>query len=216
VDVGEAMTMMTRRPRTLILMLVLIVAASAALTAAACGGSGSPSAPSPAATVTTTDGTQPATKPTTPAGEVWDYALGLRWDDPAIAAYTQGFGRYSGDGDDPTGHVRSQGFMLNLDGAGVVTSVTLVNDEAALGYGTGFQAYRGRLPFGVSWDETADDVHARLGDPLSVTGGAGLDVGWWYRDSDERAVLVSFRAGDQYGTQVSADAPIHMVEVSGP
>jgi hypothetical protein len=216
VDVGEAMTMVTRRPRTLILLLT---AAFAVLPVAACGGTETPPAPPPAPTSTITpDGVEPPTEPPAPvpAGEVWDYALALRWDDPAISAYTQDYGRHAGDGDDPTGHVRSQGFALNLDSAGVVTSVTLFNDEAALGYGIGYQAYQGRLPLDLSWSDTADDVYARLGEPLKITGGAGLDVGWWYRGTDGRTVLASFRAGDQYGTQVSADAALHSVEVSGP
>jgi hypothetical protein len=206
------MTMTMKRPAT---RLLLLAGASAiAVAAAGCGPGSSPEPPAPPP-VTSQAPAPPATVPT-PAGEIWQYALGMSWDDAAIAGYTQDFGRYSGDGDDPTGHVRSQGFILDIDAAGVVAAVKLVNDEAALGYGEGYHAYRGRLPFGLTWSDSAADVQAALGDPVAVTGGAGLDVDWTYQATDGTTVILSFKAGDQFGTSLAPDAPLHIISVSGP
>lgn len=152
----------------------------------------------------------------TPTGEIWRWAQGMAWDDPAIAAYTQDFGRHAKEwGDDPTGHVQAQGFALNLDASGRVRSVTVYADEASLGLGAGYAAYRGSLPLGLNWSQTATQVYAALGDPESITGGFGLPVVWTYRQDGLR-MGVGFVGSGASGPpeRLSPAARLHHIEVS--
>ncbi len=93
-----------------------------------------------------------ATTPTPVAqGEIWQWALGRNvWEDRELQRYTHQLG----SSEETDVMVQSQGFSLTPDGSGVVTAVTLFNDETALGLPvseSSFSAYQGRLPMGLTW-----------------------------------------------------------------
>ena len=190
-------------------------AAAAALTAgmlAACGGSVPQSSPSVSA-----QGQVPASSPapatsTVPAAtaEIWRWALGRNvWSDPALQPYTHNLGRTP----DTDVNVQSQGFQLTPDSSGAVTSVTLYNDENALGYpgsDTNFSAYQGSLPLGLSWADSAAEVSGMLGSG-SRAGGYGTDITFTYLTDAGYRVEVGFAARHDADLP---DSPIHYIKVS--
>lgn len=183
-------------------------AAAAALAAGMLPGcaTSSPQPPTPSPSST------PATSSAAPAvsGEIWQWALGRNvWNDAALQPYTHNLGR-SWDTDV---NVQSQGFQLTPDSSGTVTSVTVYNDENALGYpgsDTNFSAYQGRLPLGLSWSDTATSVGQRYGTGTQ-SGGFGTDITCTYTTRNGYRVEIGFvarHAGDL------PNSPIHYIRVS--
>jgi hypothetical protein len=116
-------------------------------------------------------------------GEIWQWAIGRNlWDDPALQQYARDLGT---SWEHTDAHVQSQGFALTADGSGVVTAVTLFNDETALGLPvseTSYRAYQGRLPLGITWRTTADDLISMFG-PANQSGGYGTSITFSYRQA---------------------------------
>jgi hypothetical protein len=142
------------------------------------------------------------------SGEIWQWALGRRLDDPALQPYTA-----STKGD--AAHVQSEGFTLHFDAAMAVYSVSLYNDESALGFGSEntFAAYPGELPGGLSWSMSAADVVERLGEPdTAYTTGYGVEMSFTYRDVDGYAIEIRLAARHQADLWPS---PMHVIDVNG-
>ena len=174
--------------------------------------------PTTAGPVHTTTPPEPAPEPTpepttdTPVAtaEVWQWALGRNvWSDPDLQPYTGSLGRTW----DTDVNVQSYGFQLTPDASGVVTSVTVYNDENALGYPgseTNFRAYPGALPFDLTWSHTATDVEAMLG-AGDRTGGYGTDITYSYLTTNGYRVDVGFVARHDADL---AGSPMHFIRVS--
>lgn len=145
-----------------------------------------------------------------PAGEIWQWALGRNvWDDPALQPYTHELGLTS----DTDVNVQSKGFQLTADPSGTVYSVTVYNDETALGLPgveTNFSAYSGALPLGLTWSDTADDVVSRYGTG-NQAGGYGTPITFTYLTQDGYRVEVGLFASHEADL---AGAPIHYIRVS--
>lgn len=176
---------------------------------AACGTSGPLNPPQP----TSSSSTAPASsspQPPAATGEIWQWALGKNvWSDPALQPYTRDLGRTS----DTDVNVQSQGFQLTPDASGAVYSVTVYNDETALGMPyveTNFNAYRGKLPMGLTWNDTASDV-SRMYGTGNQAGGYGTSITFTYLTKDEYRVEVGFMA---LHDQDLPGSPIHFIRVS--
>lgn len=148
--------------------------------------------------------------PAPPAGEVWQWALGRNvWDDSALQPYTHDLGRTS----DTDVNVQAQGFQLTPDSSGNVYSVTVYNDETALGFpgtDTNFSAYRGALPLGLTWADTASDVIAKYGTG-NQAGGYGTPITFTYVTNDGYRVEVGLLAAHESDIPGS---PLHYITVS--
>lgn len=142
-------------------------------------------------------------------GEIWQWALGRdAWTDKDLQTYTRDLGRTW----DTDVNVQSEGFKLSLDSSGTVIAVTLFNDEAALGYpgtSTDFLAYKGQLPGGLSWSDTATTLGAEYGAP-NQSGGYGLDITFTTVTRDGYRLEIAFTARHQGDLPGS---PIHCVTV---
>lgn len=145
-----------------------------------------------------------------PSGEIWQWALGRNvWDDPALQPYTHDLGRT----EDTDVNVQSQGFQLTPDSSGAVYSVTVYNDETALGLPyveTNFNAYRGKLPLQLTWSDTANDV-TRMYGAGNQAGGYGTTITSTYLTRDGYRVEVGFMA---LHDQDLPNSPIHYIRVS--
>jgi hypothetical protein len=143
-----------------------------------------------------------------PEGEVWQWALGRNiWTDEALQQYSSNVGRELSTDIDRL----EDGFKLTFDSSGVVTMVTVFNDETAIGLpGTGnYSAYRGALPGGLSWDATAADLGAEYG-TTNQTGGNGTDIVFAYQSEDGYLFDVGFAARHARDLPGS---PIHFIQV---
>ncbi|MEU8517659.1 hypothetical protein AB0C76_39700 [Kitasatospora sp. NPDC048722] len=118
----------------------------------------------------------PSTVIASPAGEVWEWALGRNvFTDPLFRPYL----------DDLTGsgiHEFSRGWEATVHSDGTVVAVNIYNDEASIGLGqssTSYSAYTGRLPGGLLWSDTAAEAGQKLGAP-AATGLApgGSEADW--------------------------------------
>lgn len=174
----------------------------------ACGTSSSSSSATPAITTAVPEETATPTQTATPtetaapterattAGEIWQWALGKNlWTDPSLRAYSRQLGVSWGQSTDA--EVQSQGFELTADSAGVVTSVTLYNDEADLGLPvseTSYQAYQGELPEGLTWSSTGSDVGAEYGTQSMGGYGSGLPLAFDYASHDGHHLTITFNA----------------------
>lgn len=101
------------------------------------------------------------------------------WSDPALEPYARELGNDDGTDID----VQSEGFKLTLDSTGVVVSVTVFNDENAMnlpGVETNFSAYRGELPLGLSWADSATSLLTQHPDYTAVSGGYGTSITYTY------------------------------------
>jgi len=154
------------------------------------------------------DPVQPAEEPAA-EGEIWEWALGRNiWTDPDLAAYGRNLGRTW----DLEAHVQSQGFSLNPDSSGVIVSVTLYNDETALGLpvsSSSFSAYQGMLPGGLDWSMTADDLDLLDGEQQ----GGGI-AGLYYQFAMETSdgYLLTVEIATAHADELP-DAPMHSIEV---
>ncbi|HET9649319.1 MAG TPA: hypothetical protein VFP34_13975 [Microlunatus sp.] len=123
--------------------------------------------------------------------EIWFWALGRNvWTDPALIPYTGGLGY--GDTDV---NLHAAGVQLALDPQGTVTSVTVYNDENALGYPgseTNFSAYAGMLPLGLTWSDDVSSVDASHA-LVSESGGFGTEIVHTFVDNGLR-IDVTFTA----------------------
>lgn len=197
---------------------VLVLTALLALLAA-CGGSGKQAQPTPTVTVTTTPGassapappTGPAVSPsqsgqapdTNQSQAIWEQILGHKLDEPALAPY-RGL------------DIQSQGIKVEADGSDTVTSVTLFNDEAALGYevsGSTYSAYKGVLPGGLDWSNTDSDVINQMGPPTQAyTAGWGVAENFTYQNYKDSGfnIYIEFQANMQ---REEGSSPIHFIRV---
>jgi hypothetical protein len=146
------------------------------------------------------------------AGEVWQWALGRDvWSDPALAPYTGDLGTDWADPDTDV-HVQSEGFTLTPDASGTVVAVTVYNDETALGFppsSSSFSAYRGALPGGLTWSDTASDLGVEYGAP-EVSGGWGTSIVLSASTQDGHPLAITFlatHADDLPGS------PIHSITI---
>lgn len=131
-------------------------------------------------------GLRPDTQPTPPptsvtTGEIWEWAIGRNvWTDPALEPYAREVGTDDGTDID----VQSEGFKLTLDSTGtVVVSVTVFNDENALGLPgmeTNFSPYRGELPLGLTWADTATSLLSAHPAYSAASGGYGTSITFTY------------------------------------
>lgn len=141
-------------------------------------------------------------------GEIWQWALGRNvWEDPQLQRYT----RQLGSSEETDVMVQSQGFSLTPDGSGVVTAVTLFNDETALGLPaseSSFSAYQGLLPMGLTWGTTAIQMGAVYG-ASNQSGGYGTTITFTYV-SDGYSLQVGFAALHERDLPQS---PIHSIVV---
>ena len=141
-------------------------------------------------------------------GEIWQWALGRNvWEDPQLQRYS----RQLGSSEETDVMVQSQGFSLTPDGSGVVTAVTLFNDETALGLPvseSSFSAYKGRLPMGLTWGTTARQMGAVYG-ASNQSGGFGTSITFMYV-SDGYSLQVGFAARHERDLPQS---PIHSIVV---
>lgn len=144
----------------------------------------------------------------TPEGEIWQWALGRNiWTDDALRPYSANVGReWSTDIDR-----LEDGFKLSFDSAGVVTMVTLFNDETALGVpGTGnYSAYRGELPEGLTWAATSTELGAEYG-AANQRGGYGSDIVFTYQSEGGYLFDVGFAA--RHASDLPG-SPIHFIQV---
>jgi hypothetical protein len=115
-----------------------------------------------------------------PQGEIWEWALGREaFNDPDLAPYTRGLGATIG-GPCPYDYcppaytvteavVADKGFKLVPTGAEqVIGTVELYNKDNV------FQPYPGRLPFGLTWDMTADQIGLVYNGPNMVPGSGNI------------------------------------------
>lgn len=144
-----------------------------------------------------------------PTGEIWQWALGRDvFTDENLKQYSQSLGT--------TGHtdvdVQSEGFKLTVT-SGIVTAVTLYNDETALGYpgsSSNFTAYRGQLPLNLTWQSTAGSMGVQYG-ASNQSGGFGTDITFSYTTTDGYDVVVGFVARHQQ--DFTPETPIHYITV---
>ncbi|BDB40783.1 MULTISPECIES: hypothetical protein [Mycobacterium] len=106
-----------------------------------------------------------------PRTEIWQWAIGRNvFTDPALQQYS----RLLGINRSTDVYVESKGFSMSCDGGGNVVSVTLYNDEVAVGWrrpgNNTFRAYRGALPARLTWNTRARDLHFVYGAPNMVAG----------------------------------------------
>jgi hypothetical protein len=145
-------------------------------------------------------------------GEIWQWALGRNlWTDPALEQYSRQLGLYWGQSTDA--EAQSQGFELTADSTGTVTSVTLYNDETDLGFpqsSTSYQAYQGRLPGGLTWDDTGSTVGAEYGTQSMGGYGSGLELAFDYKTDDGHPLTITFNASTKAELP---DAPMHSIMI---
>ena len=150
--------------------------------------------------------------PEQPTGEIWEWALGRNvFEDPALYKLTSQLG-HAPDYDTDI-NVQSRGYQLTMDSEGTVVQVTLYNDENELGYPgseTNFSAYSGRLPGGLTWQETASTMGAQANGENQVGGGWGIEYSFRYATQDGYRLEVTFAAAH---SDELAEAPIHSIGV---
>ena len=155
-----------------------------------------------------TSATSPPTSAPVPVGEVWEWALGRNLTtDTALAAYRD---RLTSDGRVP---VQSKGFSLQVDGSGDVVAVTLFNDETALGFPgleSNYSTYKGRLPDGNAWSDTATSIAARYR-ITDFSGGFGIELTTTHASSVGRYHL-EFGFMARYQREL-VDSPLHWISV---
>ncbi len=95
----------------------------------------------------------------------------------------------------------SEGLQLLYSPTGRVTVLFLYD-----GTKEGFSRYAGSLPFGLSFDQTPNDVRKLLGQPSAEGGPAGLQVLGGY-DFPSFSAHVSFRTGGTAIEMVTLMAP---------
>lgn len=186
-------------------MLVLPILISSCTT-----GNGPDNSPATESPGTQTPSSEPSSTADAPVGEIWQWAIGMDMDDPALAEY---MGFLFEDEMGGGAMVKSEGFELNLDSSATVRSVTLFNDESRLGFSENtFSAYKGELPAGLSWDNTATNVVELLGQPdESYTAGYGVELSFTYLDWEGYRLEISLAARHQ---QDLWDSPMHTIDVS--
>lgn len=139
-------------------------------------------------------------------GEIWTWALGRNVrTDPDLKYYKVR--------DDGSVVVQSEGFILGTDASGAVTAVTLYNDESALGLpyvDSNMKAYKGSLPEGLSWRDTATEVISKFGSGKQF-GGYGIPITLTYPMSGGRYLEVELLATHENDL---ANSPIHSISVS--
>jgi hypothetical protein len=175
-----------------------------------------PPEPEPSTTTPAPPEPSPPPVPTTPAEpsprtqEIWEWAIGRNVaTDPYLRQLSQQLGQ---DPDNLEISVQSEGFQLAVDNSWNVISVTVFNDENALGYPgaeSNFSAYQGTLPLGLTWDDNATTVHQQF--PEHQTwGGYGVEIIYQYLQ-DGRRVDVTFAAAHERDLD---GAPIHSITVA--
>ncbi len=151
----------------------------------------------------------------TPSGEIWTWVLGRNvYDDPALRQYTRNIG-YRNSSDIS---VQSEGFQLHPDAKGNVTSITLFNNEWALGLpcdSSCFLAYPGILPMGLPWSATAGDILENYPPPYKHGGLGAIPIQFRYSTKDGWLVVeLEFMAESDRDLPGS---PLHSITVSpGP
>ncbi|HET9170392.1 MAG TPA: hypothetical protein VFN97_13195 [Actinospica sp.] len=196
---------------TAVLLAAVLGAASACGTATSTTHSGEPGSPSTTAPSTTAP-SAPGSETPKSAGEIWQWALGRNvWADSSLRPYSGSLGTTS----DTDLNVQSQGFKLSFDSSGTVTEVTLFNDETAIGLpssSSSFTAYRGSLPAGLSWQDTASTLGEQYG-AQNQTGGYGTDITFTHVTGDGYEVQIAFAA--RHASDLP-NSPIHYIAVSRP
>lgn len=138
-----------------------------------------------------------------PRGEVWEWALGENaTTDPDLAPYRNDL---SGSGI----HEFSLGWEATVATDGTVTQVSVYNDETAIGLppsSTSYQAYKGRLPGGLSWDDTASDVVGKLGAPAATGYAPGGGEAGWTRVEGKYNVKAYFFHGALHDMVISSSS----------
>jgi hypothetical protein len=135
-----------------------------------------------------------------PDGEVWEWAPGRNgFTDPYLNRYmSMMFEQWDKRNWNTDVYVHAQGFMLNIDGEGVVQEVVLYYDEVELGLpesDTSMHTYQGRLPGGLTWDDTPATLGAHFGDSNQAGGMFGITFS--YRTNDGYDFVVTTTAEDE-------------------
>jgi hypothetical protein len=157
---------------------------------------------SPAERATSPDSAQEGSGEETPSpdGEVWEWAVGRNgFTDPYLNRYmSMMFEQWDKRNWNTDVYVHAQGFMLNIDGEGIVQEVVLYYDEVELGLpesDTSMHTYQGRLPGGLTWDDTPATLGAHFGDSNQAGGMFGITFS--YRTNDGYDFVVTTTAEDE-------------------